>query len=261
MRCLVPVSVLFACGVGLAQPASRNMLSNSGFELGRPGGKYVKHWQPSTAPGVTCERRFDEPYDGQACAVVAVGPEAQVSWHQMYQSARNVGVGQTLALSAWARTRDARDGVGAYISLNFFDGDERRVDYRDSESKLVGTTQWTRLVVTAQVPERTAEARAILLLHGHGEAYFDDVQLEVGSEATDYEPSRPDLVAAVAQTRALAEAERYRAESGFQRSVGRDLAVLDDDFPRLGAPSDPKVLTRALTKPRCADSSPRFSTG
>ncbi len=246
MRCLVPVSVLFACGVGLAQPASRNMLSNSGFELGRPGGKYVKHWQPSTAPGVTCERRFDEPYDGQACAVVAVGPEAQVSWHQMYQSARNVGVGQTLALSAWARTRDARDGVGAYISLNFFDGDERRVDYRDSESKLVGTTQWTRLVVTAQVPERTAEARAILLLHGHGEAYFDDVQLEVGSEATDYEPSRPDLVAAVAQTRALAEAERYRAESGFQRSVGRDLAVLDDDFPRLGAPSDPKVLTRAL---------------
>lgn len=246
MYCLVPVSVLVACGVSLAQPASRNMLSNSGFELGRPGGKYVKHWQPSTTPGVVCERRFDQPYHGQACAVIAVRLEAQVSWHQMYQSARNVGVGQTLTLSAWARTRDARDGVGAYLSLNFYDGDEHRVDYRDSEAKLLGTTEWTRLVVTAEVPARTAEARAILLLHGHGEAYFDNVQLEVGSQATDYEPSRPDLLAAEAQVQAQAEAERYRAQSGFRRSVGRDVALLEDDFPRLGAPSDPRVLALAL---------------
>jgi hypothetical protein len=249
MRFGVVLAVISICRLAEAQQVSPNLLMNSSFELGRKGAAYLKYWSAPSAPGVKCERVFHASRQGEACARLNVAVEAQVSWYQLYQSVTNIKAGTILTLSAWVRTEGVKDGAGAYISLNFYDS--RRIAYTDSAAKLLGTTDWTRITTTAEVPRGTSEVRAILVLHGHGVAYFDDAQLEVGDKASEYAPSRSDVLAQQADEKALAEAARYLQAHGFRRSPGKDVAILKDDFPRLGAPSDPNVLANALQANGC----------
>ena len=231
----------------MAQNASPNLLVNSGFELGAPGSTGLKDWDiPILAPGVTYERTTAVTHGGAACARLSVAPEAELNYYQLFQRVPHFRRARPYTLSAWVKSDNVRDGAGAYVSLNFHAAGGTRLDYRDSDVRLTGTTDWTRVVTTATVPDEAAEMRAILVLHGHGTAYFDDVQVEAGDAATPYQPSRVDADAAARDQMAQRAAAEYLRSVGFERRVGTDIAILRDDFPRLGAPSDPAVLAEAL---------------
>ncbi len=230
-----------------AQPNSPNLLLNSGFEIGRPGDTRLRSWGIASQPaGVTCERTEKVVHAGSASARLAVAPGTEVSWYQLYQKVEQFRLGQPYTLSAWVKTEDVTDGVGAYVSLNFFGRDGARVNYKDSDAHVTGTTDWTRLTVTTEPAPQATEMRALVLLHGHGVVYFDNVQLEAGDRATDYQPSRADAAAADRAKAAQAEADAYFAAAKFARRPGHDVAILRDNFPKLGAPSDPDVLAAAL---------------
>ena len=91
--------------------------------------------------------------------------------------------------------------------------------------------------------------RAILVLHGHGAAWFDDVQVEEGPGATPYQPSPAD---AAEQARRAAEAQAAAAWIAAlpPRLPGQArIAILDEAFPAGDCrPSDPAVLAKALQR-------------
>ena len=233
----------------VAQDLSPNLLLNSGFELGRPGSVKLRHWT-TQIPGVgaECIRTAEQAHSGEHCARLTVEPGTEVGFYQLAQKLTAFKRGQPYTLSAWVKTEDVADGAGAYVSLNFYKTGGERVAYSDSTEHLVGTGEWHRLSVTATPPAEAVDMRALLLLHGHGTAHFDDVQLQAGEQAGDYRPSRADSASAAADAAARDAAESYFRDVGYRRLPGKNLGLLRDDLPALGCPSDPETLADVLRR-------------
>ena len=237
-----------------ALAASPNLLQNSGFEFFSERGGNADGWTTQVPVGGACDVDTANPHSGRAALRLRVPEAAPVEWYQANRSATPIKRGATYTLSAWLKTENVRVGAGAYISINYFDGNGKRLGCFDSSAKQTGSTGWTCLTTSGLVPDGTSEMRIILCLNGYGIAWFDDVQVEEGSVPTAYQPSLADAERETG-SREEARAAALWAKDLPPRPAGQArIAVLDmfASEPRPPAPtatscpSDPAVLVEAF---------------
>ena len=241
--------VLFSVLVGnLAFAVSPNLLENGGFDFFSGREAKADGWQISN-PSQTAVAIDTSTYRTAPAALkLAVADGAPLEWYSAFRTVEPLKPHATYTLSAWVKTDRVRDGAGAYVSLNFFDGHGKRLAYSDSPARAQGTRDWQRITSTAVIPDGTSKMTAILCVHGHGTAWFDDVQVEVGPTATVYQPAAADSV------RIVRDAEEMRAAAAWlaklpSRPAGRArIAVLAMDAPAASTacPSDPATLIAAF---------------
>lgn len=236
---------LTLCLALLAQPPSPNLLVNSSFEQGYAYSEVAPGWSYGSLIGARVARVAEQPRSGAHALRLEVPGNVEPTWFQASQELPAPRTDLPLTLSAWVRTEDVRDGHGAYLSLTFVDGRGERLTYRDSRP-LRGTAAYTRITATAAPPPGAVTMRAVLLLHGHGVCWFDDVQLEPGAEATDWAPSPSDSARAERLAVQAAEAEQRLAAAGYRREPGRNVAVLAEPLPASGVSTDPAELESVL---------------
>jgi len=225
MRIITCVFAALALCPWLQAQAAENLVRNSDFERAFRESGPADGWHISRAAegGVSAIGR-GEGMEGGACHYVSVPPSAEVGWYGCAQTLDGTVVGVPYVASVYARVRDVRDGSGAYFGVNYFGADGRRLSWTDSDRKLTGATDWTRIVQPFELPPGTVRAELVFSLHGHGEAWFDRAQVEGGTAVTVY---------------ALRQGERNRATGTGER---RRIAVYQDDIPPTGTPSDPGHL-------------------
>ncbi len=239
---------LFSLALLPVYGASPNLLDNSGFEFFASKGHAVDGWSTALPYTVVCVADSSCFRSGRASLKLSAPDSIPVNWFTASRSVTPLKPQATYTLSAWIRTEDVRDGAGAYLSLNFFSANGKRLAFFDSPSKATGTSAWRRITASGTVPPEAGELKAILCLHGHGTAWFDDAQVEIGTAATAYQPSTADL-----QRHAHDETEARNAAAWLAplppRPAGRGrIAVLTMNAPPSpsACPSDPATLVAAF---------------
>jgi len=155
-------------GAGFAE----QIVSNPGFEEGLDG------WATETArDGVAIEDVKDVKRTGKASLYIKVGSEAPVSWYNAHYDITDVKPGENLEGSVYIRTKDAVEGAGAYLAMNFYKDDGSRISWVDG-GFVTGTSDWVYRTVNGTVPPNTAKIGFTVLLHGYGEAWFDDAKVD-----------------------------------------------------------------------------------
>ena len=102
-------------------------------------------------------------------------------------------VGKTITFSAYVKTKDVvqiySDGsVGASLRLLCYDENGTAISNALSDSVgVIGTEDWQRLSSTVTVPENAVSIKVFCMLkYASGRAWFDCLQLEEGSTASDF---------------------------------------------------------------------------
>ena len=234
-----------ATPVAFAAP-SPNILLQSGFEPLGPLGTDMTAWSTTSIPaGADSGVDSAVAHSGKASYRIGIPADTKLDFFMLGQSLLSVKKGASYAMSAYVRTRGMRDGSGAYISLNFFSGNER-IGYKDSTTKLMGDSDWQRVTTTAVVPDGASEVRALLVVNGHGKAWFDDVQVELGDVATDYQPLAADTEPTAGNAAQREAAGWFSALPPLGSRKAR-IAILNEAFPAgAAAPSQASVLARSL---------------
>lgn len=155
-------------------------LTNPGFEEG------LKGWRVSD-PDVDGLTVTSEEAPGEGAGGVAsikVAPGTPLSFYSLEQRIDVPGPGTVLLLQARLRTQDIAGGAGAYMAINYYDENDERIRW-DQARMVKGTRGWRSMEMRGAVPPNTAYATLNLLVHGHGQAWFDDVRIRLaGSSAT-----------------------------------------------------------------------------
>ena len=221
-----------------------NLVANSSFEQGPDLGGSAEGWAvPSIPDGGVNRAVAARARTGKVSHQITVPAEAKLAWYQTNQVVPGAVSGRTFTLSVYIQTDDARDGSGAYSSINCFDGTDKRIGVFDAPTKVSGTVKdWRRQTVTATIPKGTVRTIVILTLYGHGTAWFDDVQMEEGAKPTEYGPSAADQ-----------EAQRQlEQEHGAAEAVLRGMKVKPDQRGVVA------IFRDTIAADGCASSPERF---
>ena len=246
---IVGFAALVIANAACAQAPSPNLMQNSSFEFGPKSGGQPTNWEfPNVPPGGDLVRDLTVAHSGKASLRLYVPEAAALNWYQASQDCTVHRAGEKFTLTVYIRAKEIHDGAGAYCSIGFYDASDKRLSYSDAPQKVSGTGDWVRQQTTGAVPEGTTTLRVILTLYGHGTAWFDDVQLEVGETPTAYEPSPADMDVEARQVAERASARAYRSAHKMIRHPGLDVAVLKDSIPATGAGSSPDVMAEALRR-------------
>ncbi|NOY81506.1 MAG: DUF1080 domain-containing protein [Kiritimatiellaeota bacterium] len=133
-------------------------------------------WKPSnTTPG------FDQQTAPGArgrgtCARLEIRDGTPLDWYSLEQPLPALAPGVSFGVRARLRTERLRDGHGAYLAVNYFGKDGKRIRWKQSRI-LQETTAWETVEFRDTVPAGAAKAVLNLLIHGHGVAFFDDVRV------------------------------------------------------------------------------------
>jgi hypothetical protein len=120
-------------------------------------------------------------------AIKVAEDAAAVGWPHWRHARTPVETLELWRVTAFVKTENVRDGHGAYIGLVCpapgagGDRETDRLAQADS-SPVTGTTGWTMASEKILVPPRATQIDVLLLLHGRGTAWFDDVRIERVSE-------------------------------------------------------------------------------
>lgn len=117
-------------------------------------------------------------HHGAKSATIEVAADSALSWYMLEQRVEPVRQGQTYRLSGWVKTDTLRDGYGAYIGICLVDRNNERVTFVESD-RIQATQDWTLVNALAFIPEGVRAMKISLVSHGHGRAYYDDLQLEL----------------------------------------------------------------------------------
>ncbi len=146
--------------------ASPNLLVNPSFEQGLEG------WLKSTNT-IRMEAVHE---DGRTAARITVGSTDEIGFPLLYQEVP-AQEGDVLSAKALAKGKGTREGVGAYMSIEFCNQAGERLVFSQS-SRLFEDNTWTTISQEAIAPPGTVKGRMTLLLNGRGEAFFDEAVLE-----------------------------------------------------------------------------------
>ncbi len=155
-------------------------LTNPGFEEG------LKGWRVSDPHVDGLSGRAEEAAGegGGNVASIKVAPGTPISFYSLEQRIAVPGPGTVLLVQARLRTRDVAGGAGAYMAINYYDENDERIRW-DQSRMTTGTHDWRSAEMRGTVPPNTAYATLNLLVHGHGEAWFDDLRIRLaGSSVT-----------------------------------------------------------------------------
>lgn len=168
-------------------------LVNGGFETdaSTPDG-----WEPSIVDAKHVARYVrGEGRNGSRCVTIHVTPGAEATWAQWRSSDIRAIAGSRYRFHAWVRAKDVVGDAGWYIHVN---GDHDMV-VNQVMGAGNGTYDWREVSYEFAAP---ADSRTITIgtvLHGAGDAWYDDATLtEIGSAAP-----APDLRIGTVERRTL----------------------------------------------------------
>ncbi len=131
---------------------------------------------------------------GSCSATIKVEPDAKPAFYEMQKDISGVKPGEVYKMTAWIKTENQTDGVGAYMGIGalkaeypysrFVSGDAERV---------TGTSDWTKVSCVLFVPPGVHTIRQIILIHGTGQAYFDDIVFEKIDSFQSVENNSPKI--------------------------------------------------------------------
>jgi len=229
--------------------ASPNLLENGGFDFYSARDAKAEGWQVSHQANMTCVADASVSRSPAASLKVSVADNAPLEWYTASRTVQPLKSRAAYTLGAWVRTDRVCGGAGAYVSLNFFDIHGKRLSYFDSPSRAAGSGDWRLITTTGTVPDGASRMVAILCVHGRGTAWFDDVQVELGSTATAFQPAAADALRRERETAETRSAAAWLAALP-PRPAGRGrIAVLAMDTPpsSTACPSDPATLVAAFS--------------
>lgn len=208
-----------------------NKLPNSSFEFPSLPDKPPLFWRTYNLPGeVLALTDNSASHSGKQSLRLFVPSTVPLSWYGLQQEFPVTPAGQKITLSVYIKTKGLRGGVGAYCSINFFSGSQR-IAFFDSEEKVMGDSDWRRVSTSCVVPPGANRMSLILVVHGFGTAWFDDVQLEEGESATPYTPSLYDLEL-TKKVSSQEEGRRMFMKRKPKRTEGKDIAIFfERNFP------------------------------
>ena len=104
---------------------------------------------------------------------------SEVEFARVQQNKIKIKPGEKFRLSARVKGEKLTDGNGAYLSIGF-SGNGNATKYLNSGiSEAAGTFDWKTVSVQGEVPDGSQNTTVMLMLNGHGTAWFDDVRLSV----------------------------------------------------------------------------------
>jgi len=157
-----------------AAAAQGNLLKNSGFEQG------LASWHTL---GTTATMEATEEGDNTV-ARIAVPVGAQIAYPLLFQEFP-ASPGDIVKVRLRARGRDVRRGHGAYSTVECLDAGGKRVSVTHGVPAREND-RWTEITYVAIIPDKTAVARVCLVMNGHCEAFFDDVEVvRMGTTAVE----------------------------------------------------------------------------
>ena len=157
--------MLMAVWTAILCAASSNLLTNPSFEEG------LDHWEAAAPHAVMEPSRLD----ARPAARIAVPEDAPVAWPTIGQRVP-VAPYDLLSGAADILAEEVRGGHGAYLAIEFYDAEGKRLSFGQSAG-LQTETGWRTLRVRAVAPERAVFARFCLIVNGHGEALFSNARL------------------------------------------------------------------------------------
>lgn len=179
-----------------------NLLINGGFEdqaessdsksspMANPGA--TAGWSPGgqmRLPGHKWERDTATFKAGAASGLVAKVGLAAASYNCWWQKVGGLSSGDTLQLSAWAKTDDAT--AAAFVITFLKDKPAKPVSALNT-ARLSGTTDWAKVCATVTVPDEVDSVVVSAGIWGKGKLWVDDVALvKTGSSATKASPEPP----------------------------------------------------------------------
>ncbi|MBC7327783.1 beta-galactosidase [bacterium] len=240
------VSLIFCLIFLSTKLLATNLLPNSSFEFPLKQGAQPLHWLFNLPANGEALTDWSDYHSGKASLRLSVPKDAPLNWYSAYQEFPLSPRGQHLTLSVYVKTMDVQGGVGAYCSINFFSGD-RRISFHDSEAKVSGSSDWTRIHTSAIVPPGTTRMTVILCLHGYGTVWFDDAQLEVGDQPTPYTPSSYDKEMMERISKDQTKGREFMERLKFKREKGKDIAIFyQENFPSTGGTPSIEEITNSL---------------
>ena len=190
---------------------AQNLLSGTLFQTNSPFGRLPAGWTCQSPSSVRLEVDPAVRHGDAPAVRVTAAPAEQRVWHLVTHPVHDLRPNTPYTISVWAKTEGLSADSMAYISLNCF-ASGKRLAANDSDSKVVGDKDWTRIVKTIPaLPRGTSEANFVFCLCGSGTAWFAEPQVELGTTATAYAPSAADLAEAKRAAEDLRAAAAWRA--------------------------------------------------
>jgi hypothetical protein len=144
---------------------------NGDFEV---GDNLPEGWTPATADAqhlLTWERSGGR--NGGRCVKAEAAADTSPTWFQWQQSPVPVVPGHTYTLRGWVRGENVTGSSGWYIHAYA----ERTEVLNQTLNAGSGTFDWKQVAITFTTPTNAHYAIIGTVLHGHGRAWFDDVEL------------------------------------------------------------------------------------
>ncbi len=105
--------------------------------------------------------------------------------------------GKRVRLSGFARSKDVSDWAGLWMRVDGPRGEALAFDNMQQRA-IKATTDWTRYEIVLDVPAQAEQIACGLLLTGRGEAWMDDLKLEVVTKDVPTTAGGPGRTAHVA---------------------------------------------------------------
>ena len=162
---------LVACAAGAAgEKPKMTAIVRSGFEQGLAG------WTPQGKAEFAADRA--EHHTGTQAARITIPADAERKYQQLQRHVDGVRPGDAFRATLWVRTRGVAQDPGAYAVLEYLGDGNRRVGIDHSPTGAAnGRDAWQKLTIAGTAPQGTRRLRVALVLHAHGSAWFDDVEV------------------------------------------------------------------------------------
>jgi|GEM_PF-711494 len=210
---------------GLEQ--EEKIIANPGFEDGMDGWFSERMGKAE----VTIEEVSDVKHSGKSSCYIKVEEGAGLNWYNAHYDFTGIEPRTNLSGSAYIKTREVREGAGAYLAFNFYKEDGSRISWVDG-GFVSGTSEWVYRSIEGVVPPGTARISFTILLYGFGEAWFDDVKVERISpginthkgKAADFLEIKPEQVG-VFDAGYLLEHVKYAGSNRNQYIISSDIRI------------------------------------
>jgi len=120
-----------------------------------------------------------QPHQGSRAYQIVVPPGEALTYQQISRIVEeNPQPGDSYVLTAWVRSQDLKDSDGAYGYIEFVGDKDKRVGLQHTKVHISnGAKGWEQLTAQAVAPPGAIRVRVGLVLHSHGTAWFDDVEV------------------------------------------------------------------------------------
>jgi hypothetical protein len=164
-----------AIAPALCRADAPNLVRNGSFEdpaLAQTG------WTLRAYGGALLTRDAGAAHTGAAAARIELPASAASAYPAFMFRVEGAKPGARFSGSVWARTDHVTD-IGAYVVIEWYAADGRRIDFAQGDWTGPGTAGWRRLDVSGYAPPGSTALALGLVAHGTGMVWFDDAELHL----------------------------------------------------------------------------------